>query len=67
MQDVQVTVDNTTVTVLDIVRRSVCCLRQCVSETAVGVLLRVGPTQLGPVDRSSLCLRLQVGPTQLYP
>jgi hypothetical protein len=46
-----------TVRVLDTIHRPVLCLKHDFSETGFCPLLQMEPTQLGPIARTSLCLR----------
>jgi hypothetical protein len=53
-----------TITVLDIIHLSVCYLEHNVLKTGVCVCLQLELTQVSPVNRASLCLRI---PEQFYP
>jgi hypothetical protein len=48
---------NITITILDILHRSVFCLKHDVSKTGFCLCLQVEPIQLGPIDGTILCLR----------
>jgi hypothetical protein len=48
---------NVTIIILDIVQRLVIYLKCDVLETGFCLRLQVDPTQLGPIDTASLCLR----------
>jgi hypothetical protein len=49
-----------TVTILDIIHRTVPYLKHDVSETGFYLGFQMEPTQSGPIDRTSLCLRTDV-------
>jgi hypothetical protein len=46
-----------TITILHIIHRPILYLKYDASETGFGLRLLVEHTQLGPIDRASLCLR----------
>jgi hypothetical protein len=50
---------NITITILDNIQCPASYLKYDFSETAFCLRLQVEPTQLGPVDIASLCLRTQ--------
>jgi hypothetical protein len=51
---------------LDIIQRTVFCLKHNVSETEFCFRLQVEPTQLGPIDRASPYLRAPAQAQDMY-